>query len=402
MSQARTRFLFLNIGHAYDHFFILIYPTVAIALELSGKGFYGDLLIPATASFIAFAAFTLPAGWLGDVWSRRNMIALMFFGLGMSAIGTAFSTSTWHLTMGLFCMGAFAAIYHPVGIAMVAEGQGQVGRRLGINGVWGNLGVAAAPITTGGLVVWLGWQSAFILPGALAILTGSAFLLLVPDKDETVVTRPKPAKHSQGAAPTRDALVRVFSYLGISSLLGGVIFSVLTIVMPKMVETSFADGELGGLIGAAGLASLIFAGASMAQLITGSAADRIAPRSLMFLLGGLQALLLLLLLISHVWAAVAVALALMMVTFGIIPIQDAIVARYAATHWRARIYSVKYVLSLGVSATAVPLAAWGYGADSGFTRLYLMLAICALGVVVAALLLPRSQQMQTSTLEVTE
>ena len=388
MSQTRTRFLFLNIGHAYDHFFMLIYPTVAVALELSGQGFYGDLLMPATAGFIAFAAFTLPAGWLGDVWSRRNMIALMFFGLGASAIGTAFSTSTWHLATGLFCMGAFAAIYHPVGIAMVAESQERVGRLLGINGVWGNLGVAAAPVTTGGLVVWLGWQGAFILPGALAILTGTAFLLLVPD--EAVASRRKSAVPSQAAVPARDVLIRVFSYLGISSLLGGVIFAVLTIVMPKIVEASFADGELGGLIGAAGLASLIFAGASMTQLITGSAADRISPRPLMLLLGGLQMLLLLLLLLSYTWTAVAVALALMMVTFGIIPIQDAIVARYAAAHWRARVYSVKYVLSLGVSATAVPLAAWGYGAGSGFTRLYLVLAICALGVVVAALLLPRA------------
>lgn len=400
MTPARIRFLFLNIGHAYDHFFMLIYPTVAIALELSGEGFYGDLLMPATAGFVAFAAFTLPAGWLGDVWSRRNMIALMFLGLGVAAVGTAFSTSTWHLTAGLFCMGAFAAIYHPVGIAMVAENQEQVGRLLGINGVWGNLGVAAAPVTTGGLVIWLGWQGAFILPGTLAILTGIAFLILVPD--EKMIARRKPETHFQAAMPARDVLIRVFSYLGVSSLLGGVIFAVLTIVMPKIVEANFAGGEFGGLIGATGLASLIFAGASMTQLITGSAADRISPRPLMLLLGGLQMLLLLLLLLSCTWAAVAVALALMIVTFGIIPIQDAIVARYAAAHWRARVYSVKYVLSLGVSATAVPLAAWGYSSGSGFTRLYLVLAICALGVVVAALFLPRAQQRQTSPFEVAE
>src|SRR5690554_5808811 len=102
MSAPRLRFLFLNVGHAYDHFFMLIYPTVAVALELSGEGFYGDLLMPATAGFIAFAAFTLPAGWLGDVWSRRNMMALMFLGLGASSVFTATASSTWHLAAGLF------------------------------------------------------------------------------------------------------------------------------------------------------------------------------------------------------------------------------------------------------------------------------------------------------------
>jgi len=135
MTPGRTRFLFLNVGHAYDHFFMLIYPTVAVALELSGQGFYGDLLMPATAGFVAFAAFTLPAGWLGDHWSRRNMMALMFVGLGLASIGTAFATSTWELAAGLFCIGAFAAIYHPVGIAMVAESREKVGRLLGVNGV---------------------------------------------------------------------------------------------------------------------------------------------------------------------------------------------------------------------------------------------------------------------------
>src|SRR5690625_4912692 len=244
MSQARIRFFFLNVGHAYDHFFMLIYPTVAVALELSGQGFYGDLLMPATAGFIAFAAFTLPAGWLGDIWSRRNMIALMFFGLGGAAIATALSTSTWHLALGLFAMGAFAAIYHPVGIAMVAENEAGVGRLLGINGVWGNLGVAAAPITAGGLVVWLGWQGAFLVPGALAILTGVAFLLLIPD--EAPLPRRRQLSRDDAVLPSRETLWRVFGYLGISSLLGGVIFAVLTIVMPKIVEANFSGGQIGG------------------------------------------------------------------------------------------------------------------------------------------------------------
>src|SRR5690625_6917613 len=97
MSPARCRFLFLNIGHAYDHFFMLIYPTVAVALELSGQGFYGDLLMPATPGFVAFAAFTLPAGWLGDAWGRRHMMALMLFGLRASSIGIAFPTSALQL-----------------------------------------------------------------------------------------------------------------------------------------------------------------------------------------------------------------------------------------------------------------------------------------------------------------
>jgi len=399
MTPARTRFLFLNVGHAYDHFFMLIYPTVAVALELSGQGFYGDLLMPATAGFVAFAAFTLPAGWLGDHWSRRNMIALMFVGLGLASIGTAFATSTLELAAGLFCIGAFAAIYHPVGIAMVAESREKVGRLLGVNGVWGNMGVAAAPIATGGLTVWLGWQAAFVVPGIIALATGLAFLLLVPD--ETPASR-RPVAAVTADAPARDVLVRVFGYLAVSSLLGGVIFAVLTIVLPKIVEETLGAGQLGGLVGAAGLASAIFALASFAQLVTGPAADRISPRNLMLALGGIQVPLLLLLIATEAWVTMGVALAMMIVTFGVIPVQDAIVARYAAAHWRARVYSVKYVLSLGVSAIAVPLAAWGYNPASGFDALYAVLTLCAVGVVIAALVLPRPQAVRPPVAQAAE
>lgn len=399
MTPARTRFLFLNVGHAYDHFFMLIYPTVAVALELSGQGFYGDLLMPATAGFVAFAAFTLPAGWLGDHWSRRNMMALMFFGLGIASIGTAFAGNTWELAAGLFCIGAFAAIYHPVGIAMVAESRERVGRLLGINGVWGNMGVAAAPIATGTLTVWLGWQAAFVVPGMIALATGIAFLLLVPD--EAPASR-RPVAAAAADAPGRDVLVRVFGYLAVSSLLGGVIFAVLTIVLPKIVEETLGAGQLGGLIGAAGLASAIFALASFAQLVTGPAADRISPRNLMLALGGIQVPLLLLLIATEAWVTMGVALAMMIVTFGVIPVQDAIVARYAAAHWRARVYSVKYVLSLGVSAIAVPLAAWGYSPATGFDALYAVLTLCALGVVIAALVLPRPQTVRPPVAQAAE
>lgn len=399
MTPGRTRFLFLNVGHAYDHFFMLIYPTVAVALELSGQGFYGDLLMPATAGFVAFAAFTLPAGWLGDHWSRRNMMALMFVGLGLASIGTAFATSTWELAAGLFCIGAFAAIYHPVGIAMVAESSEKVGRLLGVNGVWGNMGVAAAPIATGTLTVWLGWQAAFVVPGLIALATGVAFLLLVPD--EAPASR-RPVVAAAAGAPGRDVLVRVFGYLAVSSLLGGVIFAVLTIVLPKIVEETLGAGQLGGLIGAAGLASAIFALASFAQLVTGPAADRISPRNLMLALGGIQVPLLLLLIATEAWFTMGVALAMMIVTFGVIPVQDAIVARYAAAHWRARVYSVKYVLSLGVSAIAVPLAAWGYSPTSGFDALYAVLTLCAVGVVIAALVLPRPQAVRPPVAQAAE
>ena len=68
----------------------------------------------------------------------------------------------------------FAAIYHPVGLAMVVQGRDKTGMPLAINGVFGNLGVASAALLTGFLIDSAGWRSAFYLPGLVSILLGSS------------------------------------------------------------------------------------------------------------------------------------------------------------------------------------------------------------------------------------
>ena len=75
----------------------------------------------------------------------------------------------------------FAAIYHPVGTAMLIEQATTRGRSLAFNGVCGNLGVAFAAGITAVLASVIGWRGAFIVPAAICILTGIAYLRLVPD-----------------------------------------------------------------------------------------------------------------------------------------------------------------------------------------------------------------------------
>ena len=138
--------LLLNVGHFQTHFFLLLYPTVVLTLEREGAGSYGDLLLPATAAWIAFAGFTLPAAWAGDRFPKPRLLLLLFLGLALGSGLAALAQSTWQLTAALALIGAAAASYHPVGIALLVEQSPQTGRAVGVNGVWGNLGVAAAPL----------------------------------------------------------------------------------------------------------------------------------------------------------------------------------------------------------------------------------------------------------------
>ena len=79
-------------------------------------------------------------------------------------------------------LGMFAAIYDPVGTAMILENATQRGRTMAFNGVCGNLGVALAAGITAALTATLGWRGAFLVPGLVCVATGAIYFWIVPDE----------------------------------------------------------------------------------------------------------------------------------------------------------------------------------------------------------------------------
>jgi MFS family permease len=158
---------FINIGHFLDHLAMLVFPTVVIALGREWDRPYSELLPLTLGGFIAFGGFALPAGWLADHWSRYKLLVVFFLGIGVALFVTGFAQSPWQIGLGLTVIGLFAAIYHPVGIAMLVAAPTKLGSALGWNGLWGNLGLAAAALIAGALMDQFGWRAAFFVPGAI-------------------------------------------------------------------------------------------------------------------------------------------------------------------------------------------------------------------------------------------
>src|SRR3990172_6614759 len=177
--ERRTR-LFLNLGHTLDHLFMLIFPTVVLAMSTELRRPYAELLPLSLGGFIAFGAFSIPSGWLADRWSRFGMMVVFFFGIGTASILTGLARSPFEIAAGLTLIGAFAAIYHPVGTTMLVANASpsQLGRTLGANGVYGNLGVAFSALLAGAMADTFGWRWAFIVPGLLSICMGALFARL--------------------------------------------------------------------------------------------------------------------------------------------------------------------------------------------------------------------------------
>ena len=186
MQRNQVKFLYLNLGHFLDHLFMLVFASVA-ALRLNSEWgmSYAELIPYATPGFIAFGVCAILAGWLADKWSREGMIVIFFVGIGASSLLAGMANNPLQIAIGLTLIGIFAAIYHPVGLAMVVQGRARTGVPLAINGVFGNLGVASAALLTGFLIDSAGWRSAFYIPGVVSILLGFSYWFFVRNEPRT-------------------------------------------------------------------------------------------------------------------------------------------------------------------------------------------------------------------------
>lgn len=391
-AKNRLEFFFLNLGHMYDHLFILIYATVAaLVLPTAFDMSYAELIIYATPGFIAFGAFALPAGWLADRWSRRGMMIVFFLGIGTSAMLTSLASTPLEIGVGLFCIGIFAAIYHPVGITMVVEARPvKTGVALGINGLWGNMGVGGAAVVAGALIDVSGWRAAFVVPGAAAVLTGIAYGFLCRAHQIASAAPPASAKRAAAVLDKR-MLVTIFVIIAVTTTLGSFIFQSMTFALPKLLDERLS-GVYDSATAIGGSTFAVFAIASLAQVVIGHLVDRHSIRTVFAVVAGLQIPAFMLVVGVSGLPVLVGAVVFMLLVFGQIPINDALLSRITTPQYRSRVYAMKFVLSFSVAAAAVPLVALLHR-TTGFDGMLVSLAVIAGVIFLCVLALPRTAVM---------
>ena len=407
MVRDRLYFFLLNIGHLLDHLFTLIFATVAALVLYREWGIgYAELLAYATPGFFAFGLFSLPAGWLADKWSRDGMMCVFFFGIGLASFATGFAATPLQMGIGLFVVGMFAAIYHPVGLAIVTMKWRNTGMRIAANGVWGNLGVAGAALITGFFIDNGGWRMAFTLPGLFSIAVGFAYMTLRWGSLNGAEQEDKATAGAVGGIMLpafRAMLIRVSAIVFLTTAVSSLIFQATTFALPKIFDerlqglasdlSAWADGVVGAgqgdvatMIGT--LAFTIFAVASMAQLVVGGMLDRFGPRIVFMVVAVIQLIFFSLMPGLTDGMALLVALGFMIGAFGQIPINDYMISKTASGAYRARIYGVRYVVSFTVLAAALPFIAFVYQ-NWGFDTLFRILASAAVIILAAVAMLPK-------------
>ena len=383
LASPRLSLVFASVGHTYAHLFMLLYATVVLALEREFDRPYGELLTLSLPGFIAFGLGALPAGWLGDRWSAAGMMVVFFIGTGAASILTGFARTPTEIAIGLTLIGVFASIYHPVGIAWVVRHAVRRGKALGVNGMFGNLGIAAAALVAGALTDLVSWRAAFIVPGFVCVATGFAFLSCVRSGHVANAT----ADRVTQPPASRREMLRVLAVLAVASLCGGIVFQANSVGLPKMFEVRLV-GLVTGPLGIGGLVALVYGVAGFAQIIVGHLIDRYALKPVYVIVYLFEVPLLLAAANLYDVPLLLVAIAFVFLNVGSLPVTDSLVARYAPVEWRSTVYGAKFVVGLGVSALGIPMVALIHDLTGDFTWLYVILSGLALVVFVAGLMLP--------------
>ncbi len=342
--------LLLNIGHAIDHLMLLIFATAvgAIATEFQ-LARWEDLMPFTVGAFFLFGLGSLPAGRLGDLWGRRAMMLIFFFGIGTSALLVATTQNVWQMAAALTLLGLFASIYHPVGIPMLVQASTKPGITIGVNGLAGNLGIAIAALSTGFLVKHFGWRVAFVVPGLVAIACGIVFAILAPR--ETIA--PAKRKPKQVDLPP-GLMARVFLIITLSATSSSLIFNFTTngngeLLRERLAALIADPATIGTLL------ALMYTIASLMQLVVGNLIDRYPLKRIYLPLVLLQVPAFIIAATMDGWGFYVLCITFMALVFGAIPFTDAMIVRYVDDRMRSRVAGARIAIAFGISSIAVYL-----------------------------------------------
>ncbi len=386
MTAATRQIVLINAAHYFTHYCLLILPTAVLAMARPGGPFgdsYGPILALATGMFVLYGLLSLPQGWLAQRLGRKTLMVAFYIGTGLSMVATGFADTPAALALALAATGAFAAIYHPIGTAMLVEAAGdRPGRSIGVNGVFGNVGVASAPVVTAFLAQAWGWPAAFILPGLLCAAVGLVYLREPAFDSSKAVSGARPFPEIPAALVRRAVVV-----LMLIAVVSGLVFNAFTILIPKLMSERLAsEPSLLPLVGVLAFGATLCG--AVTQFTVGRLLDRVTIKRVFLPLA--LVLVPALALLAHAQGIAVLLLAALAAAtiFGQVTVNETMVARYISPKLRTKLYSIRFFVGFLGAAAAAPMVGFLHEATGTLAASLLVLAGFAVVTLCCALAFP--------------
>ncbi len=341
------------MGHFLSHFNMLTFPAVVLPLAARLNLPLAEVLGFSFWMYLLFGVTALPWGLAADRFGPNILMAVFYGGSGLCGLAAAgWIDAPGTLTLALAGIGLFSGIYHPAGLGLISKQVKRISYGMAINGMFGNLGLAAAPLAAG-MVTWIwGPRAAYFVLGGVN-LVGLLVMALLPLSDAGG-SRAGQAAGNGG---------RGFPILLVTMMLGGIAYRGATVMLPAYFElrnqgivewlTQHIPATFSANLVATAIASTIFLVGMLGQYLGGRVAERFCLQHsyLVFHLITIPAAF------AMAWVAnlplVITALVYFFFLLGMQPIENTLVSRLTPAHLRHSAFGMKFVLTFGLGALAV-------------------------------------------------
>ncbi len=368
------------------HMFAAFYFVIVLSIEKTWSISYDELIALWSLGALLVGLGALPAGWLSDRWSRSTMMGIMFIGMGLSSIYCGLSPNKTYLFIGLSFLGLFCSIYHPVGIAWVVNSSFNKGKALGINGIFGGVGIGSGAFVAGLLIRYFDWRYAFIIPGLVSIIFGFILFYCIFKKSISYINfqTNNIEENNSSNELFLIAFIMLFVIFGL-----GLTFQILQTSIPKVFDlriVNLSTFEIGTIIG------IIYGAAGIMTFVGGIMADKFSLKKIYVI--GIMAQAPCFFCIAYFSGIPLIIVCLIAIIFNssILPTENILLAKFTPEKHHGLIYGVKFIVAFGSAPLAVLLVSKIYELTLEFTNLFIISGSVMIFTTFAVLYLPVKKQ----------
>ncbi len=368
------------------HMFAAFYFVIVLSIEKTWSISYDELIALWSLGALLVGLGALPAGWLSDRWSRSTMMGIMFIGMGLSSIYCGLSPNKTYLFIGLSFLGLFCSIYHPVGIAWVVNSSFNKGKALGINGIFGGVGIGSGAFVAGLLIRYFDWRYAFIIPGLVSIIFGFILFYCIFKKSISYINFQTNNIEENNSSNE----LFLISFIMLFVIFGlGLTFQILQTSIPKVFDlriVNLSTFEIGTIIG------IIYGAAGIMTFVGGIMADKFSLKKIYVI--GIMAQAPCFFCIAYFSGIPLIIVCLIAIIFNssILPTENILLAKFTPEKHHGLIYGVKFIVAFGSAPLAVLLVSKIYELTLEFTNLFIISGSVMIFTTFAVLYLPVKKQ----------